>query len=227
MAEYPADRSTRSHLSSCPDWRYLLREFYQLYRFSSAAGSSLIRSHQKEVRHRVSRALNQDPSMIQPQAEEKPVCAHLSRALDRGLSHPTAPLVRSVERIRTQLSWDYGYGKIPSGLKNKFAFSLLMGPKGPIVDEELILGLVLFAPGTTYPTHSHQGISESYFCLSGSVSENDVGVYVPGSLILNPPDHPHRITTSDHEPSLLAYAWLGSPEILAEQKMVFSRQRPQ
>jgi dimethylpropiothetin dethiomethylase len=114
---------------------------------------------------------------------------------------------------------------MPLGLSNKYAFSEFMGPKGPILSEELILGLVLFAPGTTYPTHSHKGISESYFCLSGAISENDVGVYAPGSLILNPPEHPHRITTSGLEPSLLAYAWVGSPEKLIAPKMAFSRQR--
>ena len=113
---------------------------------------------------------------------------------------------------------------MPLGLSEKYAFSEFLGPKGPIVSEELILGLVLFAPGATYPTHSHQGISESYFCLSGAISENDVGVYAPGSLILNPPDHPHRITTSDREPSLLAYAWVGPLEKLVNQKMTFSRQ---
>jgi dimethylpropiothetin dethiomethylase len=102
-----------------------------------------------------------------------------------------------------------------------------MGPAGPVLSEELVLGLVLFAPGTTYPTHRHQGITESYFCLSGAISENDVGVYAPGSLILNPPEHPHRITTSAQEPSLLAYAWVGSPESLANQKMAFSRIRQQ
>ena len=48
-------------LSQHPDWRYLLREIYHLYRFSSAGGSANIRSHQKEVRHRLSRVLNDDP----------------------------------------------------------------------------------------------------------------------------------------------------------------------
>ncbi len=84
---------------------------------------------------------------------------------------------------------------------------------------------MLFAPGTTYPTHSHHGITESYVCLSGAISENHVGVYAPGSLILNPPEHPHRITTSDREPSLLAYAWVGSSDDLIYQKMSFSRQK--
>jgi len=225
MVDCLDDTSSSSRLRHFPDWQYLLREFYNLYRFSSAGGSSHIRSHQKEVRHRLSRLLNQDPPMKQIQASEKPVCAHLSRALDIGLSYSTAPLAQAIERIRDQLSWEFGYEKMPPGLSHKYAFSEFMGPKGPIVSEELILGLVLFAPGTTYPTHSHQGISESYFCLSGAISENDVGVYAPGSLILNPPEHPHRITTSDREPSLLAYAWVGSLERLANPKMAFNRQR--
>jgi dimethylpropiothetin dethiomethylase len=89
---------------------------------------------------------------------------------------------------------------------------------------ELILGLVMFTPRTTDPTHCHQGITESYFCLSGSISEHDVGVYAPGSLILNRPDHPHRITANEREPALLADAWVGHPEKLPTQKMTFSRQ---
>ena len=225
MVDCLDDTSFPCQLRHFPDWQYLLREVYNLYRFSSAGGSSHIRSHQKEVRHRLSRLLNHDPPMKQVQASEKPVCAHLSRALDSGRSYSTAPLARVIERIRDQLYWEFGYEKMPPGLSDKYAFSEFMGPKGPIVSEELILGLVLFAPGTTYPTHNHQGISESYFCLSGAISENDVGVYAPGSLILNPPEHPHRITTSDREPSLLAYAWVGSPENLVNSKMAFIRQR--
>jgi len=218
------DTPCPSRLGHFPDWQYLLREVYNLYRFSSAGGSPSIRSHQKEVRHRLSRLLNDDPPINKIHASEKPVCSHLSRALDIGVSHPTASLSRAIERIRGQLLWEFGYGKVPAGLINKYAFSEFMGPKGIIVSKELILGLVLFAPGTTYPTHSHQGITESYFCLSGAISENDVGVYAPGSLILNPPNHPHRITTSDREPSLLAYAWVGPTENLTNQKMVFNRQ---
>ena len=224
MVDSQDNSATQSHLRDFPDWRYLLREFYQLYRFSSAGGSSPIRSHQKEVRHLLSRLINDDPPVIQVQAAEKPACAHLSRALDTGFSQSTASLSRAIERIRDRIHWEYGYGKLLPGLLSKFAFAELVGPKGPVVAETLILGLVLFAPGTTYPIHRHHGITESYFCLSGAISENNVGVYAPGSLILNPPDHPHRITTSSNEPSLLAYAWIGTPEKLVNPQMVFSRQ---
>lgn len=224
MAADPDNSATPHRLGDFPDWRYLLREFYQLYRFSSAGGSAQIRSHQKEVRHLLSRLMTADPAVRPLQAANKPVCAHLSRALDAGFSQSTAPLVRAIERIRDQLCWEYGYRRLPQGLSNKFAFAELLGPKGPVVAETLVLGLVLFAPATTYPVHRHQGITESYFCLSGAISENDVGVYAPGSLILNPPNHPHRITTSGSAPSLLAYAWVGPAEKLAHPSMSFSRQ---
>lgn len=221
----PSDAPGRTRLRDLPDWGYLLHEFYQLYRFNSAGGSARIRSHQKEVRQRLSRLLQADPPVEVVEPTTKPVCAHLSRALDRGKRHLNESLARSIERIRGELAWAYGYGRVPPGLEKKYAFSECVGPRGPVIADELILGLVLFAPGTTYPTHSHDGITESYFCLSGAISENDVGVYAPGSLILNPPEHPHRITTSTQEPSLLAYAWLGAPEKLTAQAMKFSRQR--
>jgi dimethylpropiothetin dethiomethylase len=94
-----------------------------------------------------------------------------------------------------------------------------------VVTHRIILGAVLFAPRTAYPAHSHDGLTESYVCLSGAVSENDDGVFVPGSLIFNPPGRMHRITTGDHEPTLLAYAWAGPAEKLEGQKMVFSRRK--
>ena len=56
-----------------------------------------------------------------------------------------------------------------------------------------------------------------------AISENDTGVYAPGSVIFNPPGHTHRITTADREPCLLAYAWVGDEASLLRQKMVFSR----
>ncbi len=225
MDDQSKDTNFSSHLGQHPDWWYLLREVYHLYRFSSAGGSSTIRSHQKDVRYRLSRLLQEDTPIEDAQPAAKPVCVHLSRALDIGKNDPTLAISRAIERVRDQFSWQYGYGKVPPGLKNKFAFTEFAGPRGPILSADLVLGLVLFAPRTTYPTHSHQGITESYFCLSGAISENDVGVYAPGSLILNPPGHPHRITTSDQEPSLLVYAWVGPSESLANQKMVFSRHR--
>lgn len=222
-ADAPAPPKTR--LRDAPDWLYLLREFYEMYRRSSAGGSARIRGHQRAVREMIAKEIDSNPP-IQPQPHEtKPVCAHLARALDNGRLERTAPVIRVIERLSDNLSWLYGYEKVPRGLRNKFAYAELMAPTGPIISDRLILGLVLFAPKCTYPTHSHDGVTESYYCLSGAVSENDDGVSAPGSMIFNPPGREHRITTSEREPCLLAYAWIGPQEKLSHQKMAFTRQR--
>jgi len=214
-----------SHLSDHVDWQYVLREFWSVYRFSSAGGSKPIRSHQREVRNTLSAEINANPSIEVGSPETLPVCQWLGRAMDQGLLERSAPLVRALRQIEGQLTWRYGYERLPRGLKGKYAYAELMGPNGPVISQKLILGLVLFGPRCTYPAHSHDGITESYICLSGVVSENDAGVYAPGSLLLTPANKPHRITIGDHEPTLLGYAWIGPEEKLLNQKMVFSRAR--
>jgi dimethylpropiothetin dethiomethylase len=212
-------------LKARPDWMYLLRDLYEFYRAIPAGGSGKIRSHQRVVRERISKALSRDVPLRERTPASKPVLAHLTRAFARARLERHAPFMATLEAVADELEWLYGYEKVPRGLEHKFAFAELAGPNGPVLIDDLILGLVLFAPGTTYPAHSHDGITESYICLSGAVSENDAGVYAPGSLIFNPPGHLHRITTADQQPSLLAYAWVGAPEILANQKMTFSRKK--
>ena len=114
---------------------------------------------------------------------------------------------------------------MPRGLENKYAYAEICSPNGPVISDDVILGVVLFAPGCVYPSHAHDGITESYICLSGSVSENHQGVYSPGSMIFNPPSHAHRITVSKKEPALLLYAWVGEQAYLKKQEMVFKRKK--
>lgn len=215
--------TTETRLNHAPSWIYLLRELYEIYRYLPSGGSSLIRSHQRSVREAISRVMTADAVLERHPGLDKPVTAHFRRALDEGRRERHADVIRSIEAISDHLVWQYGYEKVPRGLKDKYAYAELCGPSGPIISEEIILGLVLFAPACTYPTHAHDGITESYICLSGAVSENHQGVYAPGSLIFNPPNQHHRITVSDREPALMAYAWMGPPEKLLDQKMVFSR----
>lgn len=214
---------TDNRISDQPDWGYLLREFYELYRFLPSGGSLPIRAHQRAVREAVNRAYRTNAPVVLAAPEAKPVTRHLRRALDQGKNTPNVALIRALDALRETLCWQYGYEKVPKGLGRSYAYAEIAGPTGPVVTPEVILGLVLFAPGCTYPAHAHDGITESYVCLSGAVSENDHGVFGPGSLIYNPPGHMHRITVSDREPSLLAYAWIGPRDKLADQKMVFSR----
>lgn len=210
-------------LNDHPDWTYLLRDSYDLYRRLSAGGSAQIRSHQRTVRERINRVLKANAELHFCDPATKPVTRHFQRSLNNGRLERHAPFIRTLEAIQDTLVWQYGYEKVPRGLARKYAYAELAGPTGPVITTEIILGLVLFAPTCTYPAHAHDGITESYICLSGAVSENDQGVYAPGSLIFNPPEHLHRITVADHNPALLLYAWEGSPEKLASQKMVFTR----
>ncbi|MEL7099024.1 MAG: dimethylsulfonioproprionate lyase family protein [Pseudomonadota bacterium] len=219
------DAPSPIRLTDRPDWTYLLRDCYEIYRRVPAGGSVAIRAHQRMVRERINRVIGANAELLPQPAQDKPVTAHLRRALDNGMMERHAPLIRALETIRAGLSWQYGYEKVPRGLEKKYAYAELAGPNGPVVTDQLILGLVLFAPACTYPAHAHDGITESYICLSGAVSENDTGVYAPGSLIFNPPQHRHRITVADNSPALLLYAWTGPSDKLRDQKMVFSRKR--
>ncbi len=217
--------ATGVRLSDSPDWRYLLREVDAMYRQGSDGGSAAIRAHRRHVRERISAVVEANPALVYRVPVEKPVCAYLGRALDNGTGGAMAPMARALARVAGELTWEYGYTKVPKGLASKYAYAELMGPQGPVPAERIILGLVLFAPKTTYPQHSHADIEESYISISGAWSENDLAVYAPGSLILNRAAHEHRITTGAEEPCLLAYAWTGVPERLSSPGMKFSARR--
>ncbi|MCE5972258.1 dimethylsulfoniopropionate lyase [Sinirhodobacter sp. WL0062] len=212
-------------LRDAPDWFYLLREFDALFRLGSAGGSTLIRSHRSKVRAALSAAFSSN-AVIQGRAPaSKPVTAHLPRALDLGERGVMQGMARALREVRGQLTWEYGYERMPKPLARKFAYCEVLGPQGPVRSNDLILGFVLFAPGTTYPQHSHAGIEESYISIAGAWSENDAAVHAPGSLILNKPGFEHRITTGEEEPCLLAYAWIGAQDRLAAPGMKLTATR--
>lgn len=214
----PAER-----LRDCPNWIYLLREFESLYRHGSAGGSKAIRGHRKRVRETLTAVIDSNPDVIERPPVKLPVTAHLPRAFDLGARNALEGLSRALERVDGQLTWEYGYERVPRALAKKYAYCEVLGPQGPVRSARLILGFVLFAPNTTYPQHSHQGIEESYVSVSGAWSENELAVYAPGSLILNRSGEEHRITTGEREPCLLAYAWVGPEDRLASPGMKFSK----
>jgi dimethylpropiothetin dethiomethylase len=213
------------NVSTYPDWHYVLQEFYNAYHYGSAGGSVEIRRHLRQVQQRISQCVATNPEIMFPIPEAKPVCAHLGRALDNGEQERTQSFIRALAKITGQLFWQYGYDKMPRSLEKKYAYAEILGPRGPVKCENLILGLVLFAPKCTYPAHSHQDITESYLCLSGAVSENHAGVYPPGSMLLNQAGREHAISTSGTEPVLLTYAWVGETSALHGFEMTFLKGR--
>ena len=210
-------------LSEQPDWLYLLREYHDTFGAGSSGGSNAIRSHRRRVREQINRVIQADPPILGRQPEDKPVTAHLGRALDLAADGPLATMAATLRRLSHQFTWEWGYERVPRPLTRRYAYCELAGPKGPVEADRIILGLVLLAPGTTYPQHSHKEIEESYVSLAGAWSENDTAVYAPGSLIFNKPQQAHRITVGDRAPCLLAYAWLGPPERLRAPGMTFGR----
>ena len=212
-------------LSEAADWTYLLQEFDTLYRHGSAGGSATIRGHRRRVRDALAKIVDGDPAVLQRAPASLPAVAHFGRAIDLGTRGPLGGLVRAIDRVADGLTWEHGYAKLSKGLAKHYAYCELLGSRGPVEADGLILGLVLFAPDTVYPQHSHRDIEESYISLAGAWSENDVAVYAPGSLILNRPGEEHRITVGAIDPCLLAYAWIGPSERLQEPGMRFSRAR--
>jgi len=213
-------------LTDTPNWMYLLREFEHLYRHGgSAGGSTAIRSHRKRVRDRLSAVMVKNPEIIERAPEEKPVTAHFNRALDLGERASMQGMARALREVRGNLTWEYGYERVPRALARKYAYCEILGPSGPVQSGTLVLGFVLFAPNTTYPQHSHPEIEESYISIAGAWSEYNAAVYAPGSLILNRPEQEHRITTGEREPCLLAYAWIGTAARLANPQMKLTGSR--
>lgn len=221
----PAPAHNLLRLTEHPNWLYLLREFDTLYRYGSAGGSPSIRGHRKRVRDRLSAAMARNPEMIARPSFAKPVTAHLARALDLGERGAMQGMARALREVKDDLTWEYGYEKMPKALSRKYAYCEVLGPQGPVKCDTLILGFVLFAPSTTYPQHSHTDIEESYISVAGAWSENNAAVFAPGSLILNRSGDEHRITTGDREPCLLAYAWTGPAERLAKPDMKLTAKR--
>lgn len=179
----------------------------------------MIRGHRKRVRNALSAVFAANAEILAREPAEKPVVAHLARALDLGERGAMQGMARALREVRAELTWEYGYEKVPPALARRYAYCEVVGPRGPVASAQVIFGFVLFAPNTTYPQHSHAEIEESYISIAGAWSENDGAVYAPGSLILNRSEYEHRITTGDREPCLLAYAWSGPEARLREPGM--------
>lgn len=212
-------------LRDYPSWIYLLKEFHEVYSGGSAGGSKAVRAHRKKVRDTLSGVMNAAPAVMPRSPTTLPVTKHLPRAFDLAARGSMAAMSRALERAADELTWEYGYQRVPPHLRQTYGYCEVLGPRGPVICDRLTLGFVLFAPRTTYPQHAHKDIEESYISIAGDWSENEMVVLAPGSLILNTPGHEHRITTGNHNPCLLAYAWVGPSDRLNMPTMKFSKAR--
>ena len=92
-----------------PDWLYLLREYYEMYRFLPAGGSRAIRSHQKQVREAISRLMKSNPVLRESRPAQLPVTAHLRRTqvfvLTGERLRARAKTTKTASEVRLYPSW--------------------------------------------------------------------------------------------------------------------------
>lgn len=199
-------------------WYRLLAGFYSGYENISSGGNNTIKQHKAKILQRLQNYTHHvDLELVKP--EQKPVCKYLTEAIKNGMETWYLPILPAIGHMKKNLKWQYGYNHLPGNLREKYAYTEIIGPRGPFISKDLILGLVLMAPSAEYPKHRHAGIEESYLCLSGQVAFNDTGVFSTNTIIYVPPGLPYQLTTDNTEPALLAYAWIADPETLVNATM--------
>ena len=208
-----------TRLSTDPDWSALLTAFAAAWGNCPDGGSAPIRAHLDEVTRRLAAIRAGDPACIARPPADRPVACQLAAALAAGQSSAAQQLAQTLVPLADRLTWEWGYADLPDDLARAYAYCELLGPRGPVRADDLILGFVLFAPATFYPPHAHDGICESYLTVAGDWSQNHAGVNRPGALVFNPPGTRHFITTGQSGPCLLAYAWTGDSARLGTPDM--------
>lgn len=207
-------------LSGDAGWSALVAAFATAWGACPDGGSVAIRAHLDEVTARLAAARGRDPVVTARASELRPVAALLGAALEAGAGGAASGLARALAPVAARLTWEWGYAKMPEALARSYAYCEILGPRGPVRDDHLILGFVLFAPGTFYPPHAHEGIAESYLTVAGHWAQDDAGVGGAGTLVFNAPGRRHAITTGRESPCLLAWAWTGDSARLAAPGMV-------
>lgn len=209
-----------ARLSGDAGWSALVGAFGQAWGRCPDGGSAPIRAHLDDVTGRIAALRMADPALSARAPARVPVAGALPAALAAGRRGAEAGLAAALAGVAARLTWEWGYAEMPEALAQSYGYCEAVGPRGPVPAEGLILGFVLFAPGTFYPPHAHQGIHESYLSVAGTWAQNDGGVQRPGSLVFNPPGTRHSITTGRESPCLLAYAWTGDSARLDAPGMV-------
>jgi dimethylpropiothetin dethiomethylase len=199
----------------------ILAEYLELYQSFFSAETRESKEHQQEVIEKINYQQANFKLSYAKESRLKPVCRYLDQVIATQRDSTIASLLDLISQVKGDLAWEYGYSELPEELKQKYAFCEIVGPQGPIVGHNIILGLVLLGPNCVYPEHSHDNIAESYLVLSGSVVINSSQKSVIGDSIYNSPGEKHELVTN-HQPCLLAYAWSANQEIITDNVMEFN-----
>jgi mannose-6-phosphate isomerase-like protein (cupin superfamily) len=142
-----------------------------------------------------------------------PVLQHLHEAIQAGEAGPCAGLITQMHPIVDHFPWNCFYRETPltRPFLNDFGVIELVGPKSPLQMENVVAGIFLLGPHTTYPEHRHRA-DEVYTVVSGQVHVlvDDIphnvragqSQYVPSGAV-------HALRTGA-EPMLALYTWIGA-----------------
>ena len=125
----------------------------------------------------------------------------------------TADLVAALVAAAPMLQWRQTYTAVDFGADflKKYGWTEFIGLRGPVPSPSLACGVLLLAPGLTYPSHAHQA-EELYLPLSGvaewQMGDADFATVRPGQVIHHAPWVPHAMRCGT-EPMAALYLWRG------------------
>lgn len=111
-----------------------------------------------------------------------------------------------------ELRWQQTYSEADFGrdFLDRYGWTMIVGPDGPIHSEKLLSGFLLLGPGVEYPVHTHAA-EEWYAVLSGEadwvIADADWRAKSPGTIVHNPPWQRHGIRVTGASCLILAFLW--------------------
>ena len=117
----------------------------------------------------------------------------------------------AVASAAPSLQWrqTYTVNDLGGGFLDNYAWSEILGAKGPLASERVACGFLLLGPSTHYPSHRHEA-EEIYVPLSGTADwqqgDSPWRARQPGTQIHHASDEPHAMRTGAN-PLLALYVW--------------------
>src|SRR6056297_3057092 len=200
-------------------WYRLMAGLYLTFETVYPAGSDPMMRHLGKVNAGFKKVINHPQLQQYRKPQKLPVVRYLKKTLQMGMYFNESPLYHTIGLMDHHLTWEYGYEQMPDKLADNYAFTEIIGPRGPVLSNQLIVGMVLLGPSCRYPSHRHPNLEESYVCMAGYVNINDLTVLTANSYVMIPENQSHWLSTEAEIPALLVYAWTGDPYDLAHYRM--------
>ena len=141
-----------------------------------------------------------------------PVCRWVA-SLEPLAAPATRALVRDFVAAADFLEWRQTYSAVDFGPEflERYAWTELVGLRGPIGSEKVACGFLMLGPETEYPAHAHEA-EEIYLPLAGEAlwmrGEESFVARAPGAMIEHSSWTPHATKTRE-DPLLALYVWRG------------------